>query len=157
VDWACNLIRIMDCDFIYSRAFSGSKFRQDHCRSADFASILGGSANWYIPIHPPPLLLPLAPLKHGTHVAPDASMKWDIQRRIIRRRDELKKRLADTSKWIFYKVWTCKRLQLYIFTIVYFCYFFNYIELLIFSSHIYVNMIYYNIYYIYQCHTVLTV
>jgi hypothetical protein len=106
---------------------------------------------------PPPLLLPLAPLKHGTHVAPDASMKWDIQRRIIRRRDELKKRLADTSKWIFYKVWTCKRLQLYIFTIVYFCYFFNYIELLIFSSHIYVNMIYYNIYYIYQCHTVLTV
>ena len=54
VDLACNLVRILDCDFIASRAFNGSKFRQDHCRIADFASNLGGSADLYIPIHPPP-------------------------------------------------------------------------------------------------------
>jgi hypothetical protein len=52
VDLACNLVRILDCDF--SRAFSGSKFRQDHCRIANFASNLGGSADLYTPIHPPP-------------------------------------------------------------------------------------------------------
>ena len=42
-----------------SRDFSGSKFRQDHCTvtivgSANFASNLGGSADLYTPIHPPP-------------------------------------------------------------------------------------------------------
>ena len=47
VDLACNLVR--------SRAFSGFKFRQDHCRIADFAPNLGGSVDLYTPIHPPPL------------------------------------------------------------------------------------------------------
>ena len=44
----------------YSRAFSGFKFRrQDHCRIADFASNLGGSADLNTPLHhptPPPKL-----------------------------------------------------------------------------------------------------
>ena len=39
VDLACNLVRILDCDFI-----------------ADFASNLGGSADLYTHIHPPPPL-----------------------------------------------------------------------------------------------------
>ena len=62
VDLACNLVRILDCDFISRpRAFSVFKLRQDHCRIADFASNLGGSADLYTPIHtpspppPPPL------------------------------------------------------------------------------------------------------
>jgi hypothetical protein len=33
------------------------KFRQDHCRIADFASNLGGSADLCTAIHPPPLTL----------------------------------------------------------------------------------------------------
>jgi hypothetical protein len=75
VDLACNLIRTWIVTS-YSTAFSGSKFRQDHCRNGGFCFNLGGSANLYIPIHasppPPPLfmsekivfvgkMLPLAP------------------------------------------------------------------------------------------------
>ena len=47
VDLACNLIRILDCDFI-------DKTDKTIVGSADFASNLGGSANLYIPIPPSP-------------------------------------------------------------------------------------------------------
>jgi hypothetical protein len=72
-----DLINTVDCGFIkyfgsdcgfrlqfssdpglllHSIAFSGFKFRQDHCRIADFASNLGRSTDLYTPIHPPPPL-----------------------------------------------------------------------------------------------------
>ena len=44
-----------------------------------------------------------------------------------------KKQRSDISQYRPNNVWTCKHSQLYIFTIVHFCHFFNYIELLIFS------------------------
>jgi hypothetical protein len=53
MDLACNLVRILDCDFIVE-LLADFKFRQDHCRIADFASNLGGLADFYTPIHPPP-------------------------------------------------------------------------------------------------------
>ena len=68
MDLACNLVRILDCDFIVSRAFSGFKFRQDHCRIADFVSNLGGSADLYTPIPtppPPPPLLVISFLRYA--------------------------------------------------------------------------------------------
>jgi hypothetical protein len=46
VDLACNLVRILDCDFIVGRAFSGFRFREDHCRIGDFASNLGRSSDF---------------------------------------------------------------------------------------------------------------
>jgi hypothetical protein len=52
VDLACNLIRILDCDFI-------DKTDKTIVGSADFASNLVGSANLYIPIPPSPPLPPL--------------------------------------------------------------------------------------------------
>jgi hypothetical protein len=56
VDLACRLVRILDCDFIVE-LLAGFKFSQDYCRIADFASNLGGSADLYTPIHPPPLAM----------------------------------------------------------------------------------------------------
>jgi hypothetical protein len=40
VDLACNVVRILDCDFIVELI-------------ADFTSNLGGAADLYTPIHPP--------------------------------------------------------------------------------------------------------
>ena len=52
VDFACNLIRILDCHFIVEILVDPNLDKT--IGSADFASNLGGSTNLYIPIHPPP-------------------------------------------------------------------------------------------------------
>ena len=50
LDLACNLVRILDCDFIVELLADSNL---DHCRIADFASNLGGSADLYAPFTPP--------------------------------------------------------------------------------------------------------
>jgi hypothetical protein len=50
VDLACNLVRILDCDFIVE-LLAGSNLDKTIVGSR----ILGGSGDLYTPIHPPPL------------------------------------------------------------------------------------------------------
>jgi hypothetical protein len=50
VDFACNLVRILDWDFIVELLVDPNLDRA----LSDFASNLGGSADLYTPIHPPP-------------------------------------------------------------------------------------------------------
>ena len=58
VDFACNLVRILDCDFIVELlANSGSKFRQEHCRIGGFCFKFGRICRFvypYLTPHPPP-------------------------------------------------------------------------------------------------------
>jgi hypothetical protein len=54
VDLACNLVRILDCDFIVDQLLADPNLDKTDCRIADFASNLEGSADLYTPIHPPP-------------------------------------------------------------------------------------------------------
>jgi hypothetical protein len=53
VDLACNLVRILDCDFIIE-LLADSNLDKIIVGSGIFASNLGGSADLYTPIHPPP-------------------------------------------------------------------------------------------------------
>ena len=50
VDFACNLVRILDCDFIVELLMDPNLDRA----LSDFASNLDGSADLYTPTHPPP-------------------------------------------------------------------------------------------------------
>ena len=82
MDLTCNLIRILDCDFIVELLVDPN-LDKTIVGSADFASNLGGSADLYTPIPPPPPLIiseklclsgkccPWPFLKHGTHDAHD--------------------------------------------------------------------------------------
>jgi hypothetical protein len=56
VDFACNLVRILDCDFIVE-LLADPNLDKTIVGSADFASNLGGSADLNTPIHPPPHIL----------------------------------------------------------------------------------------------------
>ena len=54
VDFDCNLVRILDCEFIVE-LLADPNLDKTIVRSADFASNLGGLVDLYTPIHPPPL------------------------------------------------------------------------------------------------------
>ena len=56
VDFACSLVRILDCDFIVE-LLADSKWNSDHCRMGGFWFKFGRSANLYPPVHPPPVPL----------------------------------------------------------------------------------------------------
>ena len=56
VDLACNLVRILDCDVIVE-LLADPNLDKTIVRSVDFASKLGGSADLYTPIPPPPLFM----------------------------------------------------------------------------------------------------
>ena len=51
VDFACNLVRILDCDFTVE-LLADPNLDKTIVRSADFASKSGGSADLYTSIHP---------------------------------------------------------------------------------------------------------
>jgi hypothetical protein len=56
VDFACNLVRILDCDFIVE-LLADPNLDKTIVARADSVSNLGGSADLYTPIPPPPPIL----------------------------------------------------------------------------------------------------
>jgi hypothetical protein len=60
VDLACNLVMIRDCYFVVELLADSNL---DNLDKGYFASNLGGSADLYTPIHPPPPLPTLRPTR----------------------------------------------------------------------------------------------
>jgi hypothetical protein len=60
LDFACNLVQILDCDFIVELLADPNLDCKIIVGSAEFASNLGGLADLYTPIHTPPPFNPLS-------------------------------------------------------------------------------------------------